>query len=135
MCHRIHKLAGKHPPHTAPVLHIRNTLISEPSQVATELAAYFSSHLSPHFYFIKTAKECTPSPILILYRTLPSPFSSAELLSALLSCHNTHKDLDCIHYHPYTIKNNIWTIGNFPHHWLEALILPFLETNKYGTLP
>jgi len=34
-----------------------------------------------------------------------------------------------------SIFNNIWTTGNFPPHWREAIVLPFLKPNKTGTLP
>ena len=150
---RIHKLSGKHPPHPAPVLHIRDILISEPVEVANELGNYFSqvssgSHLSPHFSSIKTIKERTPITFTLSSdESYNAPFSSSELNAALQSCRNTHEGPDGIHYRMLrhlpssslsfllTIFNHIWTSGNFPSHWRDALILPFLKPNKSGTLP
>lgn len=99
------------------------TLTSEPLQ----FAAYFSgSHLSPHSYSIKKAKECTPISLSLSSTKLyNAPFSSAEFLSALQLCHNTHEGPDGIHYHIFhlpptslsyqlRIFNNTWTTGNFP---------------------
>lgn len=75
------------------------TLTSEPLQ----FAAYFSgSHLSPHSYSIKKAKECTPISLSLSSTKLyNAPFSSAEFLSALQLCHNTHEGPDGMYTLPY----------------------------------
>ena len=150
---RIHKLSGKHPPPSAPVLHLNDISIADPLQVATELGQYFShissgSHLSPHFQALKITRERTP--ITFSVSSSPSynaPFTVSELTSALKNCRNTCEGPDGIHNQmlrhllPASLTfllalfNRIWKTGDFPPQWREALVLPFLKPNKSGTHP
>ena len=71
------------PPHPAPVLHIRDTLISEPVEVANELGNYFSqvsssSHLSQTFLPLKPLRTAPLSPS-------PYPLMSPIMLLFLLN--------------------------------------------------
>ncbi len=101
---RIHELSGKHPLRPAPVLHIRNTLISNPLEVATELGTHFSlvscgSHLPPQFILLKAAREQNPITFTLSSDySYNAPFSIAELSSALQSCKNTCEGPDGVHY-------------------------------------
>ena len=58
----IHKISGKHPPSSAPVLHIINEHVADPLLVATELVSFFCkissrSHLPSQFTNIKLTVE------------------------------------------------------------------------------
>lgn len=67
-------------------------------------------------------------------------------MSALQLCCSTYEGPDTIHYcmlqhlSPISLSfllaifSIIWTTEYFPSHWLEALVLPFLKSNKFGTL-
>ena len=150
---RIHKLSGKHPPISPPVLHLHDEDVADPLRVATELGTYFSqvssgSHLSPHFTTLKTTRERIPV-IFTLSSSAPYnvPFSPLELTSALKSCRNTCEGPDGVHnmmlkhLPPISLSfllalfNRIWETGDFPPKWREALVLPFLKPHKSGTQP
>ena len=150
---KVHKLSGKHPPYQAPVLHINNEDIAETKRVADELGAYFShissgSHLSPQFATIKAARERNPIKFtLSSTESYNIPFTIIELQTALHSCRNTCEGPDGLHYQMIrhlppisfvfllTLFNRIWSSGDFPPIWREAIVLPFLKPNKTGTLP
>ncbi len=150
---KVYKLSGKHPPVNAPVLKVHNTAIADPLKVANTLDSHFSqissgSHLVPQFHILKSAKECTPITFSLSSEThYNSPFTFSELTSALHSCHNTREGPDHIHYlmlkhlPPSSLTfllahfNHVWTKGDFPPSWREALILPFVKSSKPGSLP
>ena len=150
---KVHKLSGKHPPLNAPVLKIQNTSIADPLKIANTLGSHFSqissgSHLTPQFHNLKSTKERTPITFSLSSEThYNSPFTISELTSALHSCHNTREGPDHIHYlmlkhlPPSSLTfllalfNRVWTKGDFPPSWREALILPFVKPGKSGSLP
>ncbi len=142
---RIHKISGKHPPFTAPVLKIDNNYIADSLQIANKMGQYFSqvssgSHLPSQFTNIKTSAESNPITFtLCSAKSYNAPFSANELISALKSSHNTCEGPDNIHYQmlhhlPSTsmtfflaLLNRIWTTGEF--------CPSFLKPNKSGNLP
>lgn len=150
---KVHKLSGKHPPLHAPVLKVSNSTIAEPLAVANALGSHFSkissgSHLTPQFLTLKSIKERTPITFSLSSTAhYNSPFSLSELTSALQSCRNTREGLDHIHYSmlkhlpPSSLTfllalfNRIWSLGDFPPSWREALVLPFVKPGTTGSLP
>lgn len=150
---KVHKLSGKHPPMKAPVLTVRNTSVADPIHVANTLGSHFSqissgSHLTPQFHTLKSAME--RNPITFTLSSEPhynSPFSLTELTSALRTCHKTREGLDHIHYlmlkhlppssliFLLALFNRVWSEGDFPPSWREALVLPFVKPGKSGSSP
>ena len=105
---------------------------------------YFSSvssgsQLTPEFHAIKAEAETSPV-VFTLSDSVScnAPFSLHELKGALYECKNTAAEPDGIHYlmlkhlsQPalvllLDIYNKIWSTGEFPPTWREALTLPFL---------
>lgn len=127
------KSINYHPPHPAPVLHIRNTLISEPFQVATWSVIAFT--------FLPTFIPLNPPPLCPLHCPTMAPL---PLLNSFLSYSHTVTHMKALTAYTsiccnilsilLAIFNNIRTAGNFLPYWLEALILPFFKLNKSDNL-
>ena len=113
-----------------------------------QLGMYFSSvsngsHLTPEFHTIKAKAETSPVVFTLSDReSYNAPFSLRELKGAPHDCKNTAAGPVGIHYHMlkhlsqsalvflFDMYNKIWSTGEFPPTWREALTLPFLKPDK-----
>lgn len=126
--------------HTLPLSSI-STITSSLTLFKLLLDFFFSQvssghHLSPHFSSIKSDKDLTPIFSMSSTESDDAPF---PLRSVMRYSHAATKVLPCVTTRSVyflvllAIFNNIWMAGNFPPHWSEALVLPFLKPNKPGS--
>ena len=154
---KIDKIKGKFRPKPAPILKINNTYVTEPGQVAKELAAQYATasvktkNLYPGEYKRVQIRRRQSS-----FRKrgghpdnniLNAPFTIQELETQLSQCKDTAPGPDditvsMIEHLPHQARltllkalNKLWEAKQFPDQWRKEIKLPFLKPGKDPNLP
>lgn len=144
----VRKISGK--PSSPTISHLKdnNNIIEEPISIVNTLGSTIannssSTRASKSFHKYKSQQEKNPikfeSDNTEIYNL---PFCLSELEDSLKQSHDTSTGPDNIHYQmlkhlPYSaletllrIFNDIWTSGNFPPTWSEAIVIPINKPGK-----
>lgn len=149
----VRRISGRTVPSNIKSLKSNNRLLITKSEIATELGTFFSNLSSSNNFplnFIR--KKTIAESNFVLPENCIHPdhdmlFSLNELENVLQTCKGSSPGPDDIHYlmlkyldRPsklFILKffNYIWSSGNFPKTWSEALVIPISKPNGNRLIP
>lgn len=150
---RIKRIGGRHCSKPLPVLRVHGHDVFHPADVANEIGRALAERCrgggaDPEFVRHKT--RCERSPVNFYtseQHSYNEVFTMAELRSAISSLRSVSEGPDEVHndmlrHLPHcavetllTMFNAIWTRGEFPLAWREAIVIPLCKPGKSGLNP